>query len=102
MRQALRRAGQKGMDAGTVTPFVNLPPDVLPDLRRLHEIETALAAGQMPPPPDAAAENRATPRAVPARLPEAHLRTGPPVITGRTAGSESTTRHPFPEPVRHE
>jgi len=102
VRQVMRRAGQEGTDAGTVAPFVNLPPDVLPDFRRLREIETALAAGQMPPPPDAAAENLATPRAVPARLPEAHPRTGPPGITGRTAGSESTTRHPFPEPVRHE
>jgi len=106
MRQFLRRAGQEGTDAGTLVPFVNLPPEVLPDFRRLHEIETALAAGQMPPPPDAAAENRATPRAVPARLPEPHPRTGPPGITdrttGRTAGSESTTRHPSPETVRHE
>jgi hypothetical protein len=69
VRQVLRRAGQEGRDAGTVAPFVNLPPEVLPNFRRLHEIETALAAGQMPPPPDAAAENRVTPRAVPARLP---------------------------------
>jgi hypothetical protein len=79
---------------------------VLPDFRRLHEIETALAAGQMPPPPDAAAENRATPRAVPARLPEAHPRTGPPGITdrttGRTADSDPKARHPFPEVIRHE
>jgi hypothetical protein len=87
MRQVLRRAGQKV--TGTVVPFVNLPHNVLPDFRRLHEIETALAAGQMPP-PDAAAENRATPRAVPARLPEAHPRTAPPDITGRRDGSEST------------
>jgi hypothetical protein len=60
----------------------------------------------MPPPPDAGAENRATPRAVPARLPEAHPRTGPPGITGqttsRTAGSEPPARHPFPEAGRHE
>jgi len=102
MRQALRRAGQ---DAGTVTPFVNLLPEVWPDFRRLREIETALAAGQMPS-PDASAGNRPIPRTVPARLPEAHPRTGPPSITdrtaGRTAGSESTTRHPFPKVIRHE
>jgi len=106
VRQVMRRAGQEGTDAGTVAPFVNLPPDVLPDFRRLHEIETALAAGQMPPPPDAAAENRVTPRAVPARLPEAHPRTDPPGITdrttGRTAGSDPQARHPFPEVIRHE
>jgi hypothetical protein len=104
VRQVLRRAGQDIGD-GTVAPFVNLPPEVLPDFRRLHEIETALAAGQMPP-PDAAAENRATPRAVPARLPEAHPRTGSPGITdrttGRTAGSEPPARPPFPEVIRHE
>jgi len=103
VRQALRRAGQEV--TGTVAPFVNIPREVLPDFRRLHEIETALAAGQMPP-PDAAAENRSAPRAVPARLPEAHPRTGPPGITGqttgRTAGSEPPTRHPFPEAVRYE
>jgi len=98
MRQALRRAGQEV--TGTVAPFVNLPPEVWPDFRRLREIETALAAGQMPP-PDAAAENRATPRAVPARLPEAHPRTDRTGITGGMAGSESTTRHPFPEAGRH-
>jgi len=78
---------------------------VLPDFRRLREIETALAAGQMPP-PDAGAGNRAIPRTVPARLPETQPRTGPTGITGqttgRTAGSESTTRHPSPETVRHE
>ena len=104
MRQALRRAGQEV--TGTVAPFVNLPHDVLPDFQRLHEIETALAAGQMPPPPDAAAENRVTPRAVPARLPEAHPRTGPPGITnrttGRTDGSEPPAPHPFPEAGSHE
>jgi len=104
MRQVLRRAGQEV--TGTVAPFVNLPHDVLPDFQRLHEIETALAAGQMPPPPDAAAENRSAPRAVPARLPEAHPRMGPPGITdrtaGRTAGSEPPARHPFPEVIRHE
>jgi len=105
MRQVLRRAGQD-TDAGTVAPFVNLPPEVLPDFRRLHEIETALAAGHLPPSPDAGMENRPIPRTVPARLPEAHPRTGPPSITdrtaGRTAGSESTTRHPFPKVIRHE
>jgi len=104
MRQVLRRAGQN-TNTGTVAPFVNLPPDVLPDFRRLREIETALAAGQMPP-PDAGAGNRSIPRAVPARLPEAHPRTGPPGITdrttGRTAGSEPPARHPFPEVIRHE
>ena len=105
MRQALRRAGQEGTDAGAVAPFVNLPPEVWPDFRRLREIETALAAGQMPP-PDAGAGNRAIPRTVPARLPEAQPRTDPPGITGqttgRTAGSEPPARHPFPEAVRHE
>jgi hypothetical protein len=102
VRQVLRRAGQD-TDTGTVAPFVNLPPDVLPDFRRLHEIETALAAGQLPlPSPDTGTGNRLAPCAVPARLPEAHPRTGPPGITGRTAGSESTTRHPSPETVRHE
>ena len=105
MRQALRRAGQD-TGAGPIAPFVNLPPEVWPDFRRLREIETALAAGQMPPPPDAAAENRSAPRAVPARLPKAHPRTGPTAITdrttGRTAGSEPSTRHPFPEAVRYE
>jgi len=106
VRQALRRAGQEGAGNRPVAPFVNLPPEVWPDFRRLREIETALAAGQMPPPPDAAAENRSAPRAVPARLPEAHPRTDPPGITGqttgRTAGSEPPTRHPFPEAVRYE
>jgi len=105
MRQALRRAGQEGTDAGTVAPFVNLPPEVLPDFRRLREIETALAAGQMPP-PDAGIENQPMSRAGLARLPEAHPRTGPPGITGRTtgrtAGSEPPARHPFPEVIRHE
>jgi len=105
VRQVLRRAGQEDAGNRPVAPFVNLPPEVWPDFRRLREIETALAAGQMPP-PDAAAENRATPRAVPARLPEAHPRTGPPGITdrtaGRTAGSEPPARHPFPEVIRHE
>jgi len=104
VRQALRRAGQEV--TGTVAPFVNIPREVLPDFRRLHEIETALAAGQMPPPPDAGMENRPVPRTVPARLPEAHPRTGPPGITdrtaGRTAGSEPPARHPFPEAGRHE
>jgi len=105
VRQALRRAGQGVTDAGTVAPFVNLPPEVLPDFRRLREIETALAAGQLPP-PDAGAGNRPSPRTVPARLPEAHPRTGPPGITdrttGRTAGSDPQARHPFPEVIRHE
>jgi len=106
VRQALRRAEQGVTDAGTVAPFVNLPPKVLPDFRRLREIETALAAGHLPPSPDDAAENRATPRAVLARLPEAHPRTGltdsTGQTTGRTAGSEPPTRHPFPEAVRYE
>jgi len=105
VRQVLRRAGQEGTDAGTVTPFVNLPPEVWPDFRRLREIETALAAGQMPP-PDAGIENQPMSRAGLARLPEAHPRTGPPGITGRTtgrtAGSEPPARHPFPEAGRHE
>jgi len=105
VRQALRRAGQD-TGAGPIAPFVNLPPEVWPDFRRLREIETALAAGQMPPPPDAAAENRSAPRAVLARLPEAHPRTDPTAITdrttGRTAGSEPSTRHPFPEVICHE
>jgi len=106
VRQVLRRAGQEGTDAGTVTPFVNLPPEVWPDFRRLREIETALAAGHLPPSPDAGAGNRPIPCAVPARLPEAHPRTGPTGITdrttGRTAGSEPPARHPFPEAVRYE
>jgi len=100
VRQALRRAGQEV--TGTVAPFVNLPHDVLPDFRQLHEIETALAAGHLPPSPDAGMENRPAPRTVPARLPEAHPRTDPPSITGRTAGSEPPARHPFPEAVRYE
>jgi hypothetical protein len=99
MRQVLRRAGQEGTDAGTVAPFVNLPPEVLPDFRRVREIETALAAGHLPPSPDAAAENRATPRAIPTRLPEAHPRMNPTSRTGRTAGAEPPVRHPFPEAV---
>jgi len=105
VRQALRRAGQEGTDAGTVAPFVDLPPEVLPDFRRLREIETALAAGQIPP-PDAGAGNRPIPRTVPARLPESHPRTDPPGITdrttGRTADSDPKARHPFPEVIRHE
>jgi len=104
MRQVLRRAGQEV--TGTVAPFVNLPHDVLPDFRRLHEIETALAAGHLPPSPDAGAGNRPIPRTVPARLPEAQPQTGPPGITdrttGRTAGSEPPARHHFPEVIRHE
>jgi len=105
IRQAMRWAGQEGTDAGMVVPFVNLPPEVWPDFRRLHEIETALAAGQMPP-PDAGMENRPAPRTVLARLPEAHPQTDPPGITdrttGRIAGSDPQTRHPFPEVIRHE
>ena len=106
MRQALRRAGQEV--TGTVAPFVNIPREVLPDFRRLHEIETALAAGQMPPPPDAGKgkRKRMGHLATLARLPESHPRTDPPGITdrttGRTAGSESTTRHPSPKTVRYE
>jgi len=100
MRQALRRAGQEV--TGTVAPFVNLPHDVLPDFRRLHEIETALAAGQMPPPSDAAVENRAAPRAIPARLPETQPQMNPPGNTDRAAGAEPPVRHPFPEAIRHE
>ena len=38
IRQVLRRAGQEGTDAGTVAPFVNLPPEVLPDFRRLRKL----------------------------------------------------------------
>jgi hypothetical protein len=102
MRQALRRAGQEGTDAGTVAPFVNLPPEVLPDFRRLREIETALAAGQMPPPPDAGKgkRKRMGHLTTPARLPEAHPRTGPTGITdrttGRTAGSPPPSLPPLP------
>jgi hypothetical protein len=104
MRQVLRRAGQEGAGNRPVAPFVNLPPEVWPDFRRLREIETALAAGHLPPSPDAGAGNRPIPRTVPARLPESHPRTGPPGITdrttGRTAGSEPPARHPFPEVIR--
>jgi len=102
VRQVLRRAGQEGADNRPVAPFVNLPPDVLPDFRRLHEIETALAAGHLPPSPNAGAGNRAILRTVPARLPEAHPRTGLPGITDRAAGAEPPVRHPFPETIRHE
>jgi len=102
MRQVLRRAGQEGTDAGTVAPFINLPPDVLPDFRQLREIETALAAGHLPPSPDAGMENRVTPRAVPARLPEAPPRINPPGNTERAAGAEPPVRHSFPEVIRHE
>jgi len=106
VRQLLRRAGQEGAGNRPVAPFVNLPPEVWPDFRRLREIETALAAGQMPPPPDAGMESQPAPHAVPARLPEAHPRTGPTGITGRTAGrtagSDPKARHPFPEVIRHE
>jgi len=106
VRQVLRRAGQEGAGNRPVAPFVNLPLKVLPDFRRLHEIETALAAGHLPPLPDTGAGNRPIPRTVPARLPEAQPRTGTPGITGqttgRTAGSEPPARHPFPEVIRHE
>ena len=102
VRQVLRRAGQEGAGNRPVAPFVNLPPEVWPDFRRLREIETALAAGQMPPPPDAAAENRSVPRVVPARLPEAYPRTDLPGNTDRAAGAEPPVRHPFPETIRHE
>jgi hypothetical protein len=102
MRQALRRAGQEGAGNRPIAPFVNLPPEVLPDFRRLHEIETALAAGHLPPSPDAAAENRAAPRVVPARLPETQPQMNPPGITDRAAGAGPTVRHPFQETIRHE
>jgi hypothetical protein len=108
MRQVLRRVGQEGAGNRPIAPFVNLPPEALPDFRRLHEIETALAAGQMPPPPDAGKgkRKRMGHLATLARLPESHPRTGPPGITdrtaGRTAGSDPQARHPFPEIVRHE
>jgi len=99
VRQVLRRSGQE--DAGTVAPFVNLPLKVLPDFRRLHEIETALAAGQMPP-PDAGMESQPAPRAVLTRLPEAPPQMNPPGNTDRAAGAEPPVRHPFPETIRHE
>jgi hypothetical protein len=101
VRQVLRRAGQDIGD-GTVAPFVNLPPEVLPDFRRLREIETALAAGHLPPSPDTGAGNQPIPCTVLARLPEAHPRTGPTGITDRTAGSEPPARYPFPEVICHE
>jgi len=101
MRQVLRRAGQDIGD-GTVAPFVNLPSEVLPDFRRLHEIETALAAGQMPPPPNAGMENQLAPRTVPARLPETQPRMDPTSHTSRAGAAKSTPRHPSPEKVRHE
>jgi hypothetical protein len=106
MRQVLRRAGQDGADNRPVAPFVNLPPEVWPDFRWLREIEAALAAGHLPPSPDAGMENRPAPRTVPARLPESQPQMNPPGITdrtaGRTAGSEPPARHPFPEVIRHE
>jgi hypothetical protein len=101
MRQALRRAGQEGA-AGTVVPFVNLPREVQPDFRRLHEIETALAAGHLPPSPDTGAGNRPIPRTVPARLPETQPRMDPTSHTDRAAGADPLVRHPFPETIRHE
>jgi len=94
VRQALRRAGQDIGD-GTVAPFVNLPPEVWLDFRRLREIETALAAGHLPLSPDTGTGNRLVPCAVSARLPEAHPRTDRTGITGRMAGSESTTMNPM-------
>ena len=99
VRQALRRAGQEV--TGTVAPFVNIPREVRPDFRRLHEIETALAAGQIPP-PDAGMENQPMSRAVPARLPETQPQMNPPGNTDRAAGAEPPVRHPFPETIRHE
>jgi len=104
VRQVLRRAGQEGTDARTVAPFVNLPPEVLPDFRRLREIETALAAGQIPPPPDAGKgkRKRMGHLATLARLPEAQPQMNPPGNTDRSAGAEPPVRHPFPETIRHE
>jgi hypothetical protein len=102
VRQSLRRAGQEGTDAGTVVPFVNLPREVQPDFRRLREIETALAAGYLPPPPDAGMESQPAPHAVPARLPETQPQMSPPGNTDRAAGAEPPVRHPFPEVIRHE
>jgi len=80
---------------------VNIPREVRPDFRRLHEIETALAAGQIPP-PDAGMENQPMSRAVPARLPETQPLMNPPGGTGLAATAKSTTRPPSPEKVRHE
>jgi len=104
VRQALRRDGQEGAGNRPVAPFVNLPPEVLPDFRRLCEIETALAAGQMPPPPDAGKGKRKRMRhlATLARLPEAHPQMNPPGNTNRAAGAEAPVHHPFPETIRHE
>ena len=102
MRQALRRAGQEGAGNRPVAPFVNLPPEVWTDFRRLREIETTLAAGHLPPSPDTTAENRETPRAIPARLPETQPQMNPPGNTDRAAGAEPPVRHPFPETIRHE
>ena len=98
VRQVLRRAEQGVTDAGTVAPFVNLPPDVLPDFRRLYEIKSALAAGQMPPPPDAAAENRSAPRAVLARLPETQPRTDCPDQAQSDGSSTNNRKHGWVHP----
>jgi hypothetical protein len=98
VRQVLRRAEQGVTDAGTVAPFVNLPPDVLPDFRRLYEIKSALAAGQMPPPPDAAAENRSAPRAVLARLPETQPRTDCPDQAQSNGSSTNNRKHGWVHP----
>jgi len=104
MRQALRRAGQEGAGNRPVAPFVNLPPEVWPDFRRLREIETALAAGQMPPPPDAGKgkRKRMGHLATLARLPEAQPRIDPTNRTGRATSSEFTTRPSSLETIRHE
>jgi len=98
VRQVLRRAEQGVTDARTVAPFVNLPPDVLPDFRRLYEIKSALAAGQMPPPPDAAAENRSAPRAVLARLPETQPRTDCPDQAQSDGSSTNNRKHGWVHP----
>ena len=99
MRQVLRRAGQEGTDAGTVAPFANLPPEVWPDFRRLREIETAIAAGQMPPPPDAGKgkRKRMGHLATLARLPESHPRADGPARHHRQDG-RFRIHHPPPFP----
>ena len=104
MRQVLRRAGQEAAGNRPVAPFVNLPPEVWPDFRRLREIETALAAGQMPPPPDAGKgkRKRMGHLATLARLPEAQPRIDPTNRTGRATSSEFTTRPSSLETIRHE
>ena len=97
VRQALRRAGQEV--TGTVAPFVNIPREVLPDFQRLHEIETALAAGQMPPPPDAGKgkRKRMGHLATLARLPESHPRADGPARHHRQDG-RFRIHHPPPFP----